>query len=186
MKNRYHIDAYNLVLDSPLGRLGIACRNQHIVRLDYLDRTVPLQAASTPFEREVAVQLARFFRQSRHRFTLPLQMQGTAFQCRVWDALGAIPPGETLTYGGLAAQLGSGARAVGNACRYNPISVIVPCHRVVAASGLGGYSGKTDGQQLSRKQWLLLHEGNTLQALKMARQTPNNNRHTHSQRTLHA
>ncbi len=64
-----------------------------------------------------------------------------------------------MTYGGLATKLGSGARAVGNACRQNPISIIIPCHRVVAANGLGGYAGHTQGKVLDRKRWLLTHEG---------------------------
>jgi methylated-DNA-[protein]-cysteine S-methyltransferase len=157
---------YNVVLDSPLGRLGIACCDQQLVRLDYLTGRVALKPASTALEREIAAQLAHFFKTPSHRFTLALDMQGTDFQRRVWQALTRIPAGQTLTYGELAAQLDSGARAVGNACRNNPVSIVVPCHRVVSAAGIGGYSGRTDGREINRKQWLLRHEGNTPGALK--------------------
>ena len=93
--------------------------------------------------------------------SIPLQEPdcGTAFQQRVWVALQQIPVGEVRTYGELAAELGSSARAVAQACRANPLIVLIPCHRVVSASGLGGYMGKTDGPLLEIKRWLLHHEG---------------------------
>ena len=78
---------------------------------------------------------------------------------RVWQALQKIPYGEVKTYGQLAKELKSSARAVGNACRANPIPIVIPCHRIVAVSGIGGYAGKTDGPVLERKRWLLAHEG---------------------------
>lgn len=90
---------------------------------------------------------------------LPIEPAGTPFQRRVWAALSAIPSGKTLTYGQLAKQLGSSPRAVGQACRNNPIPILVPCHRVLSAQGLGGYSGHTDGVEMARKRWLLRHEG---------------------------
>ena len=163
---------YDCVLNSPLGSLGIRYRDNRVIRLDYVDPAVPLKAATTAFGRQVALQLQAFFTHPGHRFTLPLDMQGTAFQCRVWEALTQIAPGETLTYGGLADRLGSGARAVGNACRRNPVSIIVPCHRVVGAAGIGGYSGRTDGREIDRKQWLLDHEGIVGQALKIRQKPP--------------
>jgi methylated-DNA-[protein]-cysteine S-methyltransferase len=177
---------YNMVLDSPLGRLGVICRDRKLVRIDYLTGRVALNPASTPFEREISGQLAGFFKTPAHRFTLALDMQGTDFQRRVWQALTCIPAGQTLTYGELAAQLDSGARAVGNACRNNPVSIVVPCHRVVSAAGIGGYSGKTDGREIGRKQWLLRHEGNTLEALKTRPQTPNIRIYPNNQRILQA
>jgi methylated-DNA-[protein]-cysteine S-methyltransferase len=71
----------------------------------------------------------------------------------------AIPPGEVRTYGALARKLRSSARAVGNACRANPVPMVVPCHRVVGATGLGGYMGAFTGDPLAIKEWLLRHEG---------------------------
>jgi methylated-DNA-[protein]-cysteine S-methyltransferase len=156
---------YSLVIDSPLGRLGIRVGNKRIHRLDYLASSVRLRAATSAFEQEIVQQLGSYFKNPGMNFSLPLELAGTPFQQRVWSALTGIPFGETLSYGELAASLGSGARAVGNACRHNPVSIIVPCHRVVAAHGIGGYSGSTSGPLLDRKCWLLQHEG-LLSALK--------------------
>jgi len=90
---------------------------------------------------------------------LPLSPFGTDFQLRVWSELLKIPPGRCLTYAELAQRLGSGARAVGGACRANPMPLLVPCHRVVAANGLGGFAGQRQGRWLEIKRWLLEHEG---------------------------
>ena len=177
---------YDVVVDSALGRLGAQCRDNRVARLDYLANTVPLKAAATPFERQIVKQLAQYFVNPKHHFTLPLDMQGTDFQCRVWQALTEIPTGQTLTYGELAVRLDSGARAVGNACRNNPVSIIVPCHRVVSAAGIGGYSGSTGGREIQRKQWLLRHEGIVGPALKTRQKTPYTGLHTSQQRNLHA
>ncbi|OSM00440.1 putative methylated-DNA--protein-cysteine methyltransferase [Magnetofaba australis IT-1] len=87
-------------------------------------------------------------------FPILLQPAGGAFYQRVWQALLAIEPGQTRTYGEVAQALGSGARAVGNAVAANPIPVIIPCHRVVGKSGLGGYSG--DGGLTTKTQLLRL------------------------------
>jgi len=98
-------------------------------------------------------------------FSLDCQLDsGTQFQQRVWQALLDIPVGKVLTYGQLATKLHSGPRAVANACRHNPLPVIVPCHRVVSAAGIGGYAGDTETIQNSEinfmaiKKWLLVHE----------------------------
>jgi methylated-DNA-[protein]-cysteine S-methyltransferase len=163
---------YDIVLDSHLGHLGIQIQDEYITRLDYLGDTVALNPDKTPSGRQVAAQLARYFDNPQHRFTLPVEAHGTDFQRRVWLALTEIPCGETRTYSELAAELGSGARAVGNACRNNPVSIIIPCHRVVSVSGIGGYSGKTDGREINRKQWLLSHERAANPALKPGKNTP--------------
>ncbi|MFP4129961.1 MAG: methylated-DNA--[protein]-cysteine S-methyltransferase [Halorhodospira sp.] len=89
---------------------------------------------------------------------LPRAPAPTPFQARVREALLAIPPGQTRTYGALARQLGSSARAVGAACRANPLPLLVPCHRVVAADGLGGYAGERAGARARLKAWLLERE----------------------------
>ena len=178
--------AYDIVLDSPLGKLGARLQNEHIIRLDYLASTVALKPATTTLGRQLATQLARYFVNPQSRFTLPFELHGTDFQQRVWRALTRIPPGKTLTYGALAGKLDSGARAVGNACRNNPVSIMVPCHRVVSVSGIGGYSGKTDGREINRKQWLLRHEGITGQALKISRPAPTSGLTQRTQRNIPA
>ena len=100
-------------------------------------------------------QIKSYLFKGGQQFSLPLGADGTAFQKRVWQALQQIPYGHTITYGKLAEQLNSSARAVGNACRRNPIPVIIPCHRVIASNGIGGYSGATSGYLINRKQFLL-------------------------------
>jgi methylated-DNA-[protein]-cysteine S-methyltransferase len=109
----------------------------------------------TAFE-DARAQLAEYFAGTRRTFELPLHPAGTPFQQRVWGALRDIPYGETASYGQTAAAVGapSAARAVGLANGQNPISIVVPCHRVVGADGsLTGYGGG-----LPAKQWLLAHE----------------------------
>lgn len=105
---------------------------------------------------EVTQQLREYFDGERTVFDLPLNPVGTEFQRSVWSEMAAIPYGETLTYGDIAAALGrpSASRAVGTAVGRNPISIVVPCHRVVGSSGkLVGYAGGVD-----RKEYLLAHE----------------------------
>ncbi|MDC9725199.1 MAG: methylated-DNA--[protein]-cysteine S-methyltransferase [Gammaproteobacteria bacterium] len=89
---------------------------------------------------------------------MPLVKCGTEFQQKVWHYLQTIPLGETRYYSDVAKALNSSAQAVGNACRANPFVIVVPCHRVVSKTGLGGYDGKTSGHNLAIKQWLLDHE----------------------------
>lgn len=109
-----------------------------------------------PWFAQVQIQLAAYFAGDRQDFDLPLVLRGTEFQERVWHALGTIPFGETISYGELADRIGApkAVRAVGAAVGRNPISIIVPCHRVVGSDGrLTGYGGG-----LERKRWLLDHE----------------------------
>jgi methylated-DNA-[protein]-cysteine S-methyltransferase len=104
-----------------------------------------------------ARQLAAYFAGERTSFDMPLDLHGTEFQRRVWQALLAIPFGETTSYGEIARRIGapSAVRAVGGAVGRNPISIVVPCHRVVGSNGsLTGFGGGLD-----RKRWLLSHEG---------------------------
>jgi methylated-DNA-[protein]-cysteine S-methyltransferase len=89
---------------------------------------------------------------------LTLLKQGSPFRNRVWAELCAIPYGTTLTYAALAKNIGSAARAVGNACRDNPYALVIPCHRVVAASGMGGYCGQSVGDFMVIKATLLAFE----------------------------
>ena len=168
---------YSLVIDSPLGRLGVLVADQQLHRLDYLAASTRRRAAASAFEYRVVQALEDYFDNPQSTFSLPVVLAGTAFQQRVWQALRKIPSGDTLTYGELAARLGSGARAVGNACRRNPVSIIVPCHRVVAAGGVGGYSGSTAGPEISRKRWLLQHENPSFPALKNRVLTPDRQVH---------
>jgi methylated-DNA-[protein]-cysteine S-methyltransferase len=158
--------AYALVFSSPLGSLGIRLEQGAVTGLDYLPAPHRAGDDGSPGARRVARALTRYFADGSRNIGLDVEPPGTDFQRRVWHALQAIPPGQTRTYGELARELGSGARAVGNACRHNPVPVIVPCHRVVRATGLGGYAGRMSGAPLRRKRWLLAHEGVIVPGLK--------------------
>lgn len=107
---------------------------------------------------ECIEQFERYFQHGRFEFSLPLAPSGTRYQRSVWAAMSRIPAGTTRAYGDLAADLGSGARAVASACRSNPLPIVIPCHRVVARSGLGGYCGGKTEAMLGIKRWLLKHE----------------------------
>jgi methylated-DNA-[protein]-cysteine S-methyltransferase len=111
---------------------------------------------ATPELEQGRTEIEEYLAGVRHEFGVPFQFRVTAFQFKVLEAVSTIPYGSTATYGGIARRVGvpGGARAVGRACRANPIPLIIPCHRVVAAAGLGGYGG---GPALKRK--LLEHEG---------------------------
>ena len=145
--------APQLSLHSAFGDLTLSEADGAIVALDW--GWAPRQS-ETPLLNKARAALDRYFTGHAEDFDLPLEPAGTPFQNRVWQAMRRIPAGEVRTYGALAAELSSAARAVGMACGANPIPILIPCHRVVAASGLGGYSG--DGG-LTTKTALLRLEG---------------------------
>lgn len=153
--------SFQAVLSSPLPDtpyLGLRIENGCLTAIEYLRlEALPRCEAS---HRNICDALERYFSGEPELFDLPLCPEGTPFQQRVWQRLQRIPPGRVLTYGELARELNSSPRAVAGACRRNPIPVVVPCHRVVAASGPGGYMGQSEGRPLAIKQWLLQHEGN--------------------------
>ncbi len=147
---------------APFGTLGITATDTHVTGIRYLSRDVP---ALAPRKNTVAylacVQLQAYLDNPAFVFDLPLRLSGTRHQLLVWEAMRSIAAGNTRTYGELARSIGSSARAVGGACGANPIPLVVPCHRVVAAGGgLGGFMGaREEGFELGIKRWLLAHEG---------------------------
>jgi len=159
------------IVSSPVGRLLLASDGHALTGLWMLDaasssgrhpaRTLGLEAGLTPSPEtfaEVAAQLEEYFAGDRKEFTVPLAPSGTPFQLAVWTQLTTIPYGSTVSYGDIARALGKrpvAARAVGLANGANPISIIVPCHRVIGSDGsLTGYGGGLD-----RKELLLNLEG---------------------------
>lgn len=155
---------FDAVIALPFGRLGMICSDHEVLRLDYLPPDAPLKPPTQAQCREVAVQLQAYCDDPGFAFDLPLAVVGTAFQQRVWALLRQIPSGCTRSYGDAARQLHSAARAVGQACAANPFAPIVPCHRIVARYGLGGFAHSTaeDGHLLGIKRWLLTHERRAL------------------------
>ncbi len=138
-----------LSLHTPLGDLTLSEQDDCVVSLDW---GWGRDQSQTPLLSAACDQLQDYFDGLRTSFELPLDPPGTRYQRRVWQALCLIPAGETRTYTEIARVAGGGPRSVGQANRANPIPLLIPCHRVVAAGNLGGYSA---GDGLPTKQWLL-------------------------------
>ncbi len=153
------MNVYQAIIATPLGRIGIRMTGEAVSALDYLPADAPEQPPTDTPTQTVIEQLEAYFRDPNYVFTVPLAPGGTAFQQRAWNALQTIPAGTVLTYGELARQLDTAARAIGGACRSNPLPILIPCHRVVSRQGLGGYAGEVTGDPLAIKRWLLRHEG---------------------------
>ena len=146
------------MITAPFGHIGIKVTRGRLAGIDLVTARTKLFSPTDALARDVCRQLSAYFSNPLHLFTVPLTLEGTAFQTRVWQELRRTKPGAVRRYADIADRLGSGARAVGGACRRNPVPIVVPCHRVVSRSGLGGYMGKVSGAALSMKQWLLAHE----------------------------
>jgi methylated-DNA-[protein]-cysteine S-methyltransferase len=142
---------------TPVGLLAIHMRGKLLCKLEWL-LTPPADTEHV----ELPTALEQQFKQYWHtgKFTMPtaLLQQGTEFQQKIWHALYQIPLGQTKTYGELANELDTGSRALANACRKNPFPLIIPCHRVQAKTGIGGYAGASSGKLIKIKAALLKHE----------------------------
>ncbi len=135
-----NVPAYQAVIAAPGFSLGIRCDIDEILGIEFLEPGAEVKPTSL-LAKEAVRQLRAWLRDPQFSFALPLRPHGTPFQRRVWAGIAAIPPGQTLTYGELAKLVKSAPRAVGGACGANPYPLVVPCHRVVAATGLGGFGG---------------------------------------------
>lgn len=139
-------------------KVAVKTRGERVAEIRYLPPEAPLKSPCNALAERTARQLVRYREDPDACFDLPLLIEGTLFQRRLWDALCEIPRGRTLTYGELARRLGGEARAVGQACGDNRLPIVIPCHRVVAANGIGGFAHATTGYLLEAKRWLLAHE----------------------------
>ena len=146
---------------TPFAVLGIRTAGESLTGIEYLPRGAATLAPVNRFAERVCRQLERYIDDPEFRFDLPFEYRGTEFQCRVWRAISSIPSGRTLTYVGVAKQLGTAPRPVGGACGANRIPLVIPCHRVVGSDGLGGFMNRRDGFPLVVKRWLLRHESVT-------------------------
>ena len=150
---------FDAVIALPFGPFGIRAADGAVSELVFLPPDSPLQPPANDSAGAAAQALRDWIDDPGRIFPLPLRSRGTAFQRRVWAEISAIPAGQTRRYGDLAQVLGSAARAVGQACGANPYPLVVPCHRVTSAAGLGGFANASDGWLLEIKRWLLRHEG---------------------------
>ena len=149
---------YDVVLHFPKMMAAVVTRDGRVAEIRTLAPATPPRSPRNALAERAAHQLERYRDDPDATFDLPLLIEGTAFQRGVWEAMRAIPHGRTRTYGELARELGGEARAVGQACGDNRLPIVIPCHRVVAADGIGGFAHATDGYLIEAKRWLLLHE----------------------------
>ncbi|MGI4720974.1 MAG: methylated-DNA--[protein]-cysteine S-methyltransferase [Janthinobacterium lividum] len=154
---------FNAIVPAAFGAIGIRTQEGRVRELVYLPPAFEEKGADNVVAEEAAEQVAHYLQDPDFRFDLPLFEAGTDFQRRVWDEISSIPRGSVKTYGQLAKLIGSAPRAVGQACGANWFPLIIPCHRVTASGGLGGFASQDDenGFHLSVKRWLLRHEGAT-------------------------
>lgn len=145
------------VFSTPWGSLEVV-HNEHFI-FNSAFTTKPCTAISTELGKLIQSELKAYFANSQHRFQLQLKPHGSSYQQKVWNALLVIPVGRTLTYGKLALNIQSSPRAVGQACKKNPLALFIPCHRVVGKTDLGGYMGNPEA--LHYKEALLAHEATT-------------------------
>jgi methylated-DNA-[protein]-cysteine S-methyltransferase len=155
--------AFQACVRTPFATLGITANERFVTGIRFL---APSVRAFAPPRNTIAflacVQLQQYLENPGFRFDLPLQLGGTRHRIQVWEAMQRIPAGKVRTYGDVARELKSSARAVGGACGANPIPVVVPCHRIIGSGGsIGGFMGAKDdgGFELGIKKWLLEHEG---------------------------
>ena len=157
-----NVEAFQACLRAPFATLGITATDTHVTGIRFL---APSIAARAPKRNTIAflacVQIQSYLEDPNFVFDMPLRLAGTHHRLAVWEAMQRIPAGKVRTYGELAHELKSSARAVGGACGANPIPLVVPCHRIIAAGGgIGGFMGARDeGFELAIKRWLLGHEG---------------------------
>jgi len=151
------------VFDSQLGRIGLWFSGDVLIRIAYLQGHESV-AAGSEIARRAQASIEGFVAGQGQSIDIAWRLEGTAFQKKVLAELLDIPYGEVRTYGEIAARLKTSARAVGNACRRNPLPLVIPCHRVVAAVGIGGYDGAQAGSRLEIKRRLLENEGVVFQA----------------------
>jgi methylated-DNA-[protein]-cysteine S-methyltransferase len=149
---------YQACFSTPFAVLGIRCNAEAIVGIDFLSAGAQATIPQDGVSKKVCDAIAQYLVNARSPFDLPLLPSGTPFQKKVWAELLRIPCGQTITYAYLARRVGSGARAVANACGANPIPIVIPCHRVVASNGLGGFMRGREMNSLNIKRWLLDHE----------------------------
>ena len=150
---------YSACMAAPFAVLGIRTAGESLTGIEYLPQGAATLAPVNRLAERVCRQIERYLDDPGFRFDLPFEYRGTGFQCRVWRAIHAIPSGRTLTYVEIARRLRTAPRPVGGACGANRIPLVIPCHRVVARDGIGGFMHAGRGFPLEVKRWLLRHEG---------------------------
>lgn len=145
------------IFNTPIGNLEVVHDEHFIFNVSFSKKLG--EPAKNRLAHLIAYELKSYFDNPHHRFQLSLKPQGSIFQQKVWNALLVIPVGRTITYGELASKLQSSPRAIGQACKSNPLALFIPCHRVVGKNDIGGYMGNPES--ITYKKLLLAHEAET-------------------------
>ena len=149
---------YDVTVDFPKMKVGVTTRDGVVTSLRYLALSAASLAPKNALAEKAARQLEAYRANPDSAFDLPVIVEGSELEKAVWRAMCAIPRGKTRTYGDVAREVGADARTVGQACGDNRLPLVIPCHRIVAADGIGGFAHATSGYLLEAKRWLLMHE----------------------------
>jgi methylated-DNA-[protein]-cysteine S-methyltransferase len=152
-------ETFTAIVEAPFGAIGIRTEAGQLHELTYLPPQYQAKAPRDALNKDIVRQVSAYLANPDYPFTVSLPEVGTAHQRKVWAVIQSIPRGEVLTYAQVAREIGSAPRAVGQACGANWYPVLIPCHRVVAAGGIGGFARHDGGFHLGVKRWLLAHEG---------------------------
>ena len=153
------LESFQAKLATPFAVLGIRTVGAMLTDIEYLPRGVATLAPLNKLAEQVCRQIERYLDDAQYRFKLPFDYCGSDFQCRVWREISKINSGKTKTYKELAQAIRSAPRAVGGACGRNRLPLLIPCHRVLASNGIGGFMHARAGDPITIKKWLLTHEG---------------------------
>jgi methylated-DNA-[protein]-cysteine S-methyltransferase len=153
------LEAFHAKMQTPFAVLGIRTVGERVDYIEYLPRGVATLAPLNKLAERACRQIERYVEDPQYRFTLPYDYIGSDFQCRVWREISKIASGKTDTYKNIAQRLKSAPRPVGGACGKNRLPLIIPCHRVLASGGIGGFMHARGGEPIEIKKWLLAHEG---------------------------
>ena len=161
MKTSERQAIFSAIVHVSFGAIGIRTEHGVVREMVYLQPSFIEKPPEDKVAEKAVRQIECYLKDPDYRFNLPLAPVGTEFQRKVWNVISAIPRGEVLTYGQVAKHIKSAPRAVGQACGANWYPLVIPCHRVTASGGLGGFSNHDDetGFHLGVKRWLLAHEG---------------------------
>ena len=149
---------YDVTVEFPKFKVGIATRDGVVTEIKYLPLSFSSVGETNLLAQRAARQLEAYRKDANSTFDLPVVIEGSPLQKAVWEKMCAIPRGKTRTYGDLARELGTDPREIGQACGDNRLPLVIPCHRIVAADGIGGFAHATSGYLVEAKRWLLMHE----------------------------
>jgi methylated-DNA-[protein]-cysteine S-methyltransferase len=153
------LESFHAKYPAPFAVLGIRVIGDHVSDIEYLPRGAAALSPLNKVAERACKEIERYLQDPQYMPKITFDYVGTRFQCDVWRAISRIPVGRTLTYVDVARKLRTAPRPVGGACGANRVPIVIPCHRVISASGIGGFMRSKGADALAIKRWLLRHEG---------------------------